>query len=59
MPAKIRMQIPTSNSVFKPNKFVRKVATNTTSSNLGKIGLGSMPMINRLANSTPCGSCGK
>ena len=57
MPAKISMQIPTSNSVLRPNNFVRANA-NTVSSNLGRIGLGSMPMINRLANSRPCGSCG-
>jgi len=57
MPAKIRMQIPTSNSVLRPNNFVRASA-NTTSSNLGRMGLGSVSMINRLANSRPCGSCG-
>ena len=57
MPAIIRMQIPTSNSVLRPNNFVRNNA-NTTSSNLGRMGLGSVSMINRLANSRPCGSCG-
>ena len=57
MPAKIRMQIPTSNSVLRPNNFVR-AAANTTSSNLGRLGLGTVSMINRLANSRPCGSCG-
>ena len=57
MPAKISMQIPTSNSVLRPNNFVRNNA-NTASSNLGRIGLGSKSMIDRLANSRPCGSCG-
>ena len=57
MPAKIRMQIPTSNSVLRPNNFVRNNA-NTVSSNLGKMSLNSVSMINRLANSRPCGSCG-
>ena len=57
MPAKISMQIPTSNSVLRPNNFVRANA-NTTSSNLGRMGLGTVSMINRLANSRPCGSCG-
>ena len=57
MPAKISMQIPTSNSVLRPNNFVRANA-NTVSSNLGRMGLGSGSMINRLANSRPCGSCG-
>ena len=57
MPAIIKMQIPTSNSVLRPNNFVRNNA-NTASSNLGRIGLGSKSMIDRLANSRPCGSCG-
>ena len=57
MPAIIKMRIPTSNSVLRPNNFVRNNA-NTASSNLGRIGLGSKSMIDRLANSRPCGSCG-
>ena len=57
MPAIIKMRIPTSNSVLRPNNFVRN-NTNTASSNLGRIGLGSKSMIDRLANSRPCGSCG-
>ena len=57
MPAIIKMQIPTSNSVLRQNNFVRNNA-NTTSSNLGRMGLGSKSMIDRLANSRPCGSCG-
>ena len=57
MPAKIRMMIPNTNYVYKPNKFVRKNLP-PTPANLGKNNIGTMPMIHRLANSRPCGSCG-
>ena len=56
MSTKITMQIFNTKPVFISNKII---PIQPKSSNLGKINLGSMPMIKRLAGAKSCGSCGK
>jgi len=60
MPSAVRMNMRfQNNNVSKPNAFVRNAAANAVTSNLGRMSLSSSNMIGRLANSVPCGSCGK
>ncbi len=54
----IRMTIPTANSIYRPNKFVRAGANIQATSNVGKMNLIGASMIGRLSNSRTCGSCG-
>lgn len=58
MPAKIKMQIKNANSVFKSTAYIRTSINHPKTSNLGKLNLGSMPMIKRLSGAKTCGSCG-